>query len=343
MGPSVASFSLFYYTAPMSNDRRAAVKKLKNMFLSPKIDINDFRARLDETFSSVFLPNNVELEEKSYRITKCDILTPEMFASNRLLLYIHGGSFVGGSRKTYRSFVAALANATASKAYLPEFSLAPAHPFPAGLEDIQQVFQSVYIESETALSMAAEGEAFAKSPEILLMADTSGASLALALLYSLKGKFREAIRQVVLFSPWLDFSEDNDIFTSKKMSDEIFTADSVRLASEHYTYQENWKNPLVSPLKASRDLLLDFPPLYIQMGEKELFHDDAVVFQSMLRNLGRKCELEVWPNMMPMFQLADEYLSEAHLAVEKIGRLITAKDHSHESVREINLKLERSL
>ena len=48
----------------MSNDRRSAVKKLKNLYLSPKIDINDFRTRIDEAFSSVFLPNNVELEEK---------------------------------------------------------------------------------------------------------------------------------------------------------------------------------------------------------------------------------------------------------------------------------------
>ncbi|WP_407426390.1 alpha/beta hydrolase fold domain-containing protein [Treponema sp.] len=327
----------------MGNDKRAALKKLKNLYLSPKMDLNDFRIRIDETFSSVFLPNNVECEEKTYRITKCDVLSPEMFSSNRVLLYIHGGSFVAGSRKAYRPFVAALANATASKAFLPEFQLAPAHPFPSSLEDVQHVFQSVYIETETALSMTANGEGFAKVPEILIMADSSGASIALALLYSLKGKFREAVRQVVLFSPWLDFSEENDIFTSKKVSDELFTADSVRLCSEHYTYQENWKNPLVSPLKAGRDLLLDFPPLFIQMADKELFYDDAVTFQSMLRNLGRKCELDIWKGMPPLFQLADEELSESHLAVERIGKLITAKDHSKESVHEIQLELEKTL
>nr|MCR4823301.1 alpha/beta hydrolase [Treponema sp.] len=273
----------------------------------------------------------------------CDILSPEMFSSNRILLYVHGGSFVGGSRQAFRPFVAALANATASKAYLPDFRLPPAHPYPAGLEDLKIVFQSMYSETETALSLSASGEAFAKKPEIILMADTSGASLALALLFSLSSEQKSSIRQLVLFSPWLDFSEDNDMFTSKKVSDEIFTADSVRLCAEHYTHADNWQKPFVSPLKADRSLLLDFPPLYIQMGEKEIFYDDAVTFQSMLRNIGRKCELERWKNMMPMFQMADEYLSEAHLAVEKVGKLITAKDYSDESVREINLELERSL
>ena len=326
----------------MSNDRRAAVKKLRSFYLSPKIDINDFRLRLEENFSSVFLPNNVEREEKSCRLTKYDVLSPEIFASNRILLYIHGGSFVGGSRAAYRPFVSALANATASKAFLPEFRLAPAHPFPASLEDVQEVFQEIYIQTETSLSLSADVGDTNKNPEIIIMADTSGASIAFALLFGMDEKALKAVRQVVLFSPWLDFSEENDMFTAKKVSDEVFTADSVRLASEHYTYQENWKNPLVSPLKADRSLLSKMPPVYIQMGEKEIFYDDALVLQAMLRNFGRKCELDIWKKMMPMFQLADEELSESHLAVEKIGKLITAKDHSDESVREIQLQLEKS-
>lgn len=327
----------------MSNDRRAAVKKLKSLYLSPKIDINDFRAKIDETFSSVFLPNNVELEEKSYHTVKCDIISPEIFASNRVLLYIHGGSFVGGSRKAYRPFVSALANATATKAYLPEFRLAPSHSYPASLEDVQQVYRSVYAEINAALSLNVDSTDSSKEPEIIIMADTSGASIALALIYGLKDKLREAVRQVVLFSPWLDFSEKNEMFTNKKVSDEIFTADSVRLASEHYTFQENWEKPMVSPLKAGRDLLEGFPPVFIQMGEKEIFRDDAEMFQDILRSFGCKCELDIWKKMMPMFQMVDEDLSESHLAVEKIGKLITAKDYSDESVREIQLQLEKSL
>ena len=325
----------------MTNNRRAAVKKLKAFYLSPKIEIADFRNRINESFSSVFLPNNVDCEEKVYSGTKCDILSPVMFSSNRLLLYVHGGCFVGGSRLSYRAFVSALANATASKAYLPEFRLAPSHPFPAALEDVQILFKSIFTELETALSLSHDGDS-EKKPEILVMADTSGASIALGLLLGLSDELRSAVRQVVLFSPWLDFSEDNDMFTAKKVSDEIFTADSVRYAVENYTHSENLQNPLVSPLKAGRDLLFNFPPVFIQMGEKEIFYDDAVVFQSMLRNLGCKCELDVWKGMMPLFQMADEFLCEAHLAVEKIGKLITAKDHSNESVREIQLELERS-
>ena len=326
----------------MPNDRRAAIKKLKSLCLTPKIDINDFRARIDETFSAVFLPNHVELEETSFRTVKCDIISPEVYASNRVLLYIHGGSFVGGSRKAYRPFVSALANATSSKAYLPEFRLAPAHPYPAGLEDLQMVYQSLYIETEAALALNPGTDDSEKKPEVLIMADTSGASLAMALIFGLKNRFRDSVRKVIFFSPWLDFSETNDMFTSKKVYDDVFTADSVRLASEHYTYQENWNNPFVSPLKAPREMLTDFPPVFIQMGENEIFYDSAVVFRDMLRNFGGKCDVDGWKKMPPMFQLVDEELSQAHVAVERIGSLITAKDRSNEGVHEIQLVLERS-
>lgn len=326
----------------MANDRRAAIKKLKSLYLSPKIDINDFRAKINETFSSVFLPNNVEREEKKYKNIKCDVLFPEMYASNRVLFYVHGGSFVAGSREAYRPFAAALANATASKTYLPEFRLAPAHPFPAALEDVQEVFRDVYAETQNSLALNADSVGGSKEPEIIIAADTSGASIALALIFGLSSEIRSSIRQIILMSPWLDFSEENEIYKNKKVSDEVFTADSIRLASEHYTYQENWENPKVSPLKAGRDLLEHFPPVFIQLGEKEIFNDSAFVFKEMLKSVACKCEIDIWKNMMPMFQLADDELSEAHLAVEKIGKLITAKDYSDESVREIQLKLERS-
>ena len=100
----------------------------------------------------------------------------------------------------------------------------------------------------------------------------------------------------------------------------------------------------MSPLKAEDQMLKDFPPVYIQMGEKELFLDDAEQFQARLVDAGGECILDVWKNMMPCFQMADDCLSESHLAVEKIGHLITGQDaRRNESDTNIHLALEKSL
>ena len=317
-----------------SKDRQNAVKKLKAFLLSPKSEIDSFRQKIDDTFSSVYLPNNVECEEKEYGKIKCDVLYPEIYAVNRAVFYIHGGSFVAGSRKSYRPFAASLGNACAAKVILPEFRLAPAFPFPNALEDVQSAFRHLYAQMSVSLSLE-QNEDSEKEPEIIIAADSTGASIALAMAFQLDEKIKSSIKKIVLFSPWLNIAEDDEMFSEKKASDEVFTAESVRLCAENYTYQENWKNPLVSPLKASREMISQLPDVFIQCGDKEIFYDDYVVFSDMLKNDGVKCELDVWKNMMPLFQLADDFLKESHLAVEKIGKMFTTQEDEESDEKNI--------
>lgn len=96
-------------------------------------------------------------------------------------------------------------------------------------------------------------------------------------------------------------------------------------AAEMYTFQNNRNSPFVSPLRATKEQLRSFPPVYIQMGENEFLLDDAERMERILLEAGGKCTLDVWKNMPAMFQLADEYFEESHLAVEKIGRLFTVQ------------------
>ena len=52
-----------------------------------------------------------------------------------VLLHLHGGGFIFGSRKTHRHFVAALSVATGRSAFLLDYRRAPEHPFPAAADD----------------------------------------------------------------------------------------------------------------------------------------------------------------------------------------------------------------
>lgn len=322
-----------------SSDRRKAVKILRRFALTPKISVEDYREKFDEAFSTVFLPNGVESSKRRYGVVDCDILNPTMYASGRMMIYVHGGSFVGGSKKAYRNFVASLANATSCRTVLPEYRLAPAHPSPAALEDLQQVFRYVYTEEQIAKSL----ENPDAQPEIIIAADGAGASIALALVLSLKDKYREAISHVLLFSPWLDLSPDSPKFTQKKVCDEILSAENMNRAADFYTYADNRSSPYVSPLKATDEQLAGFPPVFIQMGEKEILLDDVKKYKSLLENAGGSCVIDVWPDMMHMFQMADEYLPQAHLALEKAGKLITAQKYGEaDSERKIGLELEKS-
>lgn len=326
------------------NDRKGAIKKLKLLTYGSKSNIDTFRAKLDEGFKTVFLPNGVERTEYKYGNIECDILAPEIYASNRVMLYIHGGSFVGGSRRAYASFCASLATKCFCRVVVPEYRLAPAFPYPAANEDIQNVFKALFTEEQIACSLNADKGSKPQLPEIIIAGDSSAAPIVCSLIFTLRERYRACIKQVLLFSPWLDVSNCSKLITTKKISDEVMSGEVLRKSSSVYTYESNTSSPLVSPLLAGDDALQNFPPMFIQMGEKEILLDDAKEFANNLRNAGNECELDVWPGMMFMFQMADEYLHESHLALDRVGKIVTADTAGKEAVQiENKPRLEHSL
>ena len=306
-------------------DRRGAIQKLRTLAYTVKSEVEPFRNKIEETFDTVFLPNRVERHEKIYGGVKCDLLVPEVFSTGKIMLYIHGGSFVGGSRDSYRLFCSSLANSSSCRVVVPEFRLAPTYPFPSSLEDLQAVFRMMYADESVSIKIENRKkglpEGVNENPEIIIAADGSGASLACALLLKLRDKYKECVTNMILFSPWLDFRSDGLIFQKHK-SDEVVSADGIRRAMDLYTYSSNVENPQVSILKADDKDFASFPTTFIQMGKKEILMDQVLEFKSRLNQNGVGCILDVWPKMMHLFQMADDCLPESSLALEKVGEYI---------------------
>lgn len=326
------------------NDRKSAVKKLKSLTFSSKSNLEVFRTKLEDNFKTVFLPNNVERSDYKYSNITCDVLAPELYASNRVMLYIHGGSFVAGSRASYRSFCASLATKCFCRVIIPEFRLPPENPYPAANEDIQQVFKALFTEEQVACSLNAEKGQKPKLPEIIIAADGSAAGIACSLIFNLRDRYRHCIKKLILFSPWLDVSEYSKIINTKKITDEIINGDIYRKSVASFIGENSAKNPMISPLLATNEQLANFPEVFIQIGEKEILLEDSMEFQKRLIETGNKCQVDIWPNMMFMFQMADEYLHESHLALDRIGKIVTEIDKNSQGIQiENKPKLEDSL
>ena len=206
------------------------------------------------------------------------------------------------------------------------------------------MFRSLFTEEQISASLNTEKGSEPKLPEIIIAADGSGATIACALLYNLRERYRNCISHVVLFSPWLDLSPASKIMSAKKINDDVLTTDVFKKSVTDYTYTENTKISSVSPLLADDTQLKNFPPTLIQLGAKEILLDDAKAFAARLVENGNICELDVWPNMMFMFQMADEFLHESHLALDKVGKVVTQENAGIEQVEiENKPKLEHSL
>ena len=108
------------------------------------------------------------------------------------VLYIHGGAFVSDSAFGYRTNAGALATAAQTGVLVPDYRLAPEHPFRAPLEDCLRAYRWL-------LERCA--------PERLSLAgDSSGASLVLSLLLTLKEEGEPLPGAVVLQCPVVDLS-----------------------------------------------------------------------------------------------------------------------------------------
>ncbi len=54
---------------------------------------------------------------------------------DRVILYLHGGGYTMGSRNTHRGLAGRIARVARARVLLPDYRLAPEHPFPAAVED----------------------------------------------------------------------------------------------------------------------------------------------------------------------------------------------------------------
>ena len=307
----------------IKQDREAALKNIKTLSYSQKVDTESFRKKIEETFSTDYIPGKVEITEKEFGGVSCSIICPELFSANRAMIYIHGGNFIAGSRQSWTSFCSTFATATSTKIILPEFRLAPEHPFPAQAEDIENVFKSVLLSEKINLKMNSTDDIDIKEdkekPEIIIAADSTGASIALSFLLGLDKKYLSEISKIILLSPILEYSFDDATVALKKLKDEVTNAESIRQCACMYTYESNISSYSVSPIKAEDSLYEGFPEFYIQCGAKELMLPYNKQFELKLARSGVKCTLDIVEDMMFLFQLADESLMEAYESITRIG------------------------
>lgn len=289
-------------------DLRELKKKFKKAVLSQRYTIDELRIAYDDILYSPHVPNNVDLSEADYRGIKTDILKPDMAVSGRVILYIHGGSFISGTKKAYRSFCAGLAHEASADLYLPEYKTAPEHPFPAALEDVYKVYAKL-IESHTA-----------DPANLILSGDGAGGGLILSLIHYLKNKRLPLPALLVLFSPWADLSCSSEGLSVNRKKDFVFSQAALFGAAHLYTEEKNLTNELVSPIFGNFE---NFPPVFIQCGSNEILLDDSIRLCGKIEKAGGRAVLDKIDGMPHLFQAVPDYFSNAHLAVEAVGKKIT--------------------
>ncbi len=227
------------------------------------------------------------------------------------LLYIHGGGFVSGSGGRYLPLAAHISAAAKCAVLLPDYRLAPEHPFPAGLDDCVAAHEWMDAHGPS-------GPAPAKAT--FIAGDSAGGNLTLATLLALKDRKLKLPAGGIPLSPTSDFTLASE--SLKTVHDPIISSKTMPIFRDHYLGDKtDPKNPLASPVFGDYH---GIPPLLIQLGEHEMLRDDGVRAAKKARADGIPVQLEVWPGMFHVFQSHEPLLPEAREAVQHIGAFIQA-------------------
>ena len=176
-------------------------------------------------------------------------------ASGKVVLYLHGGGFCVHMPRVYDGFADQLSKKLDADVFLPNYRLAPEHPFPAAVEDCFAVYQGLL-------------EKGFNPDQITIIGDSAGGCLVLTTLLQIRDHGLPMPACAVAMSPVTEAPEKDPQLLQKAEQDPLFPANLLLDFSHNYLANDADRRSLLAfPLMANYRGL---PPLQLHVGSTEL-------------------------------------------------------------------------
>lgn len=236
---------------------------------------------------------------------RCLEITPEVRKSRATILYLFGGGFISGGPLQDLQIIAPIAAETGMRVLAPEYRLAPEHPWPAALEDVQAVAQRL-----------------AQNGPYMLSGESAGGNLALCALQWLALQKLPCPRAVALMSPASDLSERYD--RGDVPDDPTLRPLAVTQVSRTYADGHPLEDARLSPLFG--EIGADWPATLITTGTRDLFADQCKRLHDTLRASGVQSHLRVWAGLWHVFEYYPQ-IPEAQRSLSEIAQFLSTHHH----------------
>jgi len=221
--------------------------------------------------------------------------------TSQIILYLHGGGYTIGSSHTHRALVGKLAKKTGRIVIIPEYRKAPENPFPAALQDAALSYKSLLDRG--------------KHPKnIILVGDSAGGGLAIALQIYLQENNMPLPGAAVCFSPWVDLAATGESIETNKNNDPLVVLEKLNLWANMYADEYPVTHPQISPLYAD---MKGLSPMLIQTSSSEMLYSDATRLAEKAEKAGVEVTLQVWDGLIHWWHLFQKRIPEACEAISK--------------------------
>jgi cation diffusion facilitator CzcD-associated flavoprotein CzcO/acetyl esterase/lipase len=270
------------------------------------IPVRAHRAWTEAASRVVLLPKGVSVSHGSLGGVPSDRISPEAADDSHAVLYLHGGAYVVGSRRTHRGLAAQVALAAKAPVHLIEYRLGPEHKHPAALEDAVAAYRGLL-----------ESGIDAKS--IVISGDSAGGGLALALAVRLRDGGDPLPGGLAILNGFLDLTCSGASMSFNARRDLGLTRAWTFHGGELYRGEADPVDPELSPIGAD---LHGLPPTYLQVGTHDLLLSDSERFAERAQEAAVDVALARFEGMWHDFQLGAGMLPEADEAMAELGQAL---------------------
>ena len=193
-----------------------------------------------------------------------------------LMIYIHGGGFLNTSFFFHENYLRDICNKIGIPILGINYSGAPEHPYPEGINDCYQAYMWILDNCESELGF--------KPEKIILSGDSSGGNFALCLNYLLISMNLFENKKIhtpdFLFPlyPCSNASRKNmSLSLASSFEDYKITIKGLREINESYRgYYPNELDPFINPRDAPDILVKQMPKIRFMTGSHDPLRDDSV-------------------------------------------------------------------
>ncbi|MBT0567033.1 alpha/beta hydrolase fold domain-containing protein [Williamsia sp. CHRR-6] len=217
------------------------------------------------------------------------------------IFYIHGSGYTAPMVSFHWQLVRDLLRRTGAVIHVPQYPMAPDHT----IDDVLPTLVELYLRQDENLPR-------------LLMGDSAGGALALAVAQQLAERQLPQPKRLILIAPWLDASLTNPKVAEVDKRDPMLGSVGLKAAAQAWSGSRSIDDPLVSPLHADYAQLA---PVDIVVGTADLLHPDAEVLAETAKAKGWPVTVHTYDGGFHVFP-ALPWLPESKEALSLMADLI---------------------
>lgn len=287
---------------------RFLTRVLMAPIFNPNKSIAETRRDMERLSKFTSLPPKTRVSRIQLKGIAAEWIYGEAARRDRVVLYLHGGAYNICSPNTHRETAARIAHASGARVLLPDYRLAPEHPFPSALQDATEAYRWLL-------------ESGFKGGQIALAGDSAGGGLAIATALALREAGAPPPAAIACISPWTDLAMTGESIKTKAQADPLLNLPALKRMAANYFGDRDPRSPLISPVYAD---LREIPPILIQVGSDEILLDDSTRMARAAAAAGVRVSLKVYRQLWHVFHFNAKFMPEAKAAIAELGAFIQA-------------------